>query len=201
MTAGAGGIAVVIPTFADRKNLLGTALQSVAYQTRAPDVVVVEWDTYREGAAATRNQALSRIGDCEWVAWLDDDDYLLPWHLKDLEQAAKESGADVIYPYFQTRGSGDPLGWKGNPPDSSELRVHNFIPVTYMARVNDVREVGGFPEPFSPDWMRPHEDWGLLVKLLDAGARFHHHPAETWVWNFHTAQTGGQGLAPEMAPG
>jgi glycosyltransferase involved in cell wall biosynthesis len=194
-----GRIAVVVPTIPGRANHLGTALQSVAFQSRQPDVVVVEFDTFREGAAAARNQALRRIGDCAWVAWLDDDDWFLPWHLEELERAARESGADVIYPYFTTRGAGDPLGWRGSPPDSSELRVHNFIPITYMARVTMIREVGGFPEPFSETWRRPHEDWGLLVRLLDAGARFHHLDRETWVWHFHREQTGGLGQAPALS--
>jgi glycosyltransferase involved in cell wall biosynthesis len=41
---------------------------------------------------------------------------------------------------------------------------------------------------------RDCEDYGLLLRLLDAGYKFHHVTGvRTWIYNFHDANTGGRG--------
>jgi len=72
----------------------------------------------------------------------------------------------------------------------------NFIPVTYMVRTQLVRDVGGFPAPYSFEaaFSGDCEDYGLLLRMLDAGARFHHVPGvRTWRYHYHDTNTGGRG--------
>lgn len=172
-------ITVVIPTIAGRETLLERALASVEAQS-IPCQVVVELDSNRPGPAATRNRALAKV-DTEWVAFLDDDDEFLPNHLRACLRHAVLAGADVVYPYFDIDGV-DHIGCFGLPFDPTLLRRRNFIPVTVLVRTELVRSVGGFVD--HPDeYGQPCEDWGLWLRLLDAGACFSHLPQRTWLWH------------------
>jgi len=200
-----GDVTVVVPTIPTRPRLLDRALTSVWAQERPPDAVIVEPDDDGTGAAATRNRALARV-TTEWVAWLDDDDELRPRHLALLLGEAEVSGADLVYPWFDVVNGTDPLavtvgGVLRSPlgvPFLAEQAEHlrhrgNFIPVTTLVRTETARAAGGFPTPGSEEW--PHtecEDWGFLIRLLDAGARFSHLPERTWLWHHHAANTSGR---------
>lgn len=202
-------VTVVIPTVAGREDLLTRALDSVAAQIVPPGAVVVQEDRERRGAAWARNAALERVGT-SWVAWLDDDDELLPNHVKVLVRAANQTGADLVYSYAEFVGGPDPLSsvdpqgrFAPNPvnvPWSSYadlwLRTRgNFIPVTYLVRADLVRQVGGFPEPYSFEHPQNDcEDLGLLLLLLDAGALFYHVPGvRTWRYHVWEGNLGGRG--------
>lgn len=218
-------ISVVIPTIAGRGHLLERALASVEAQTLKPSAVIVQHDVTREGAAQTRNRALEQV-NTEWVAWLDDDDELLPNHLEVCAKAAVDHHArslfdfqncaelqpgwpDLVYPSMVAVGGRDPLacpvnGVLVNPfgvPFGPEQQWHlqnvgNFIPITWLGRTETVRNAGGFPEPWADESKgsgRIEEDYGLLLKMLDLGARFVHVPARTWRYYFHDANTGGRG--------
>lgn len=206
-------ITVVIPTIEGREELLQRAVDSVWDQLYQPAEVLVEIDTGRTGAAATRNRALDRVRT-PWVAWLDDDDVLLPNHLSSVvawHLAATDAGeeADLYYPGMIAVGGRDPLACPVNSvlvnpycvPFREEqkqhlLRVGNFIPITWVGRVSLIRSVFGFPEPWadaSKGSGRIEEDYGLLVNMLHAGGRFMHVPARTWRYFFHEANTGGRG--------
>jgi len=56
-------------------------------------------DRSREGAAATRQRALTEVRT-EWVAFLDDDDEFMPHHLLSLITHASATGADFVYSWF-----------------------------------------------------------------------------------------------------
>ena len=91
-------VTVVIPTVAPhagRAKMLTKALASVESQTHPATEVIVEYDENREGPAAVRNRAVEKV-ETEWLAFLDDDDYLLPEHLALLCMAQEESGADLV---------------------------------------------------------------------------------------------------------
>jgi glycosyltransferase involved in cell wall biosynthesis len=197
-------VAVVIPTIHGRESLLAAALASVGSQDYQGAVAtVVQVDVEHEGAARTRNRALEGLR-APWTAFLDDDDWFYPRHLSTLVAAAEETGADVVYPWFDLSVNGalrnhlDPLkiGHRQafrQPFDPRALVINNYIPVTVLARTERLLDVAGFPFPGSPDW--PHadcEDWGLWLRLLHDGARFHHVPERTWVWNWHGKNTSGR---------
>ena len=201
-------VTVVIPTIGgDREDMFGRAVASAQAQTR-PCEILAQVDRDREGAATTRNRALEHV-DTEFVAFLDDDDELLPLHLEVCVAALRQQRADLAYPGMIAVGGRDPLACPVNgvlvnpfgvpfgPEQAHHLRtVGNFIPITYVARTAAVKAVGGFPQPVadrSKGSGRIEEDYGLLLKLLQAGARFVHVPVRTWRYHFHDTNTGGRG--------
>lgn len=187
------GITVVIPTIPPRKKLLDRAVRSVERQIRPPDAMIIEGDGQREGAAAVRNRGLARVST-EWVAFLDDDDEFLPPHLRLLESYARNTRADMVYPWFmQPEKNWDGLGAFGVPFHklADQLAHRNFIPVTVLVRTQLLRDVGGFqaPAPGVPDC----EDWGAWKALHAAGADIVHLPRRTWVWHHWLADDGQPG--------
>lgn len=180
-------VTVVIPTIDGREDLLDRALRSVEAQTLRADAVVVEVDAGREGAAAARNLALMRVVT-EWVAFVDDDDELLPSHLRACARFARLTGVDVVYPGYEIDVE-DPIGCFGLEFDPILLRRRNFIPVTTLCRTSAVRKVGGFRD--HPDeYGNPCEDWGLWLALVDAGYKLAHLPQRTWVWHYNGGARG-----------
>jgi len=96
---------VVIPTY-QRADLVRRAIESVFAQERAPEEIIVvddgSTDGTREivealdgvqyirqenrGASAARNIGVN-VATCDWVAFLDSDDYWLPGHLSGIAEA------------------------------------------------------------------------------------------------------------------
>lgn len=157
-------IAAVVVSLPERRLLLSEALESVAAQTLSVDDVVVGVDPYRLGEVANMNR-LCRATDCDWLAFLHDDDVWLPDHLavcaKHFDQA------DVIVSRFSlvNRPAHTIEPWHD---DFNDLRRTNWIgsPSMVVAR----REVWG-------DWCHPYgpyrwNDWANYNRLLDQGARF-----------------------------
>ena len=202
-------VAVAIATIPGREPLLARAVDSVLAQRRAVDQLVVEADPGRTGAAATRNRALARV-ETELVAWLDDDDELLPLHVGALAYVLeREPGVDLVYPTPRMLGGADPTAvcvrgawskpWGLNWSPSLEWHLRHrgsFIPITHMVRTEVLRRAGGFPDGVTlPDGRYRGEDEAMLISLLDAGARFRHLNVVTWLWRVHGAHTAGKGAA------
>lgn len=185
-------ITAVIPTIPTRGEYFHRALKSVRAQLHPVYEILWEVDHNRTGSAATRNRILSRT-KTEWCAFLDDDDEWMPHHLSTLIKAANETGADILYPWFEVPVGFDPWpGVFGREFDSEELSTRNYIPVTVLARTDIVKSVGGF-EPYGDQKESACDDWGLWRKLLEAGATFHHVPEHTWYWHWHGQHTSGLG--------
>lgn len=207
-------VAICIPTIPKRHDRLAEAIASVVAQTRYPDEIHVAVDfgdrsaDLGDGSSPTRNRALF-AASTDYVAFLDDDDVMLPDHLDLLVTAAERTGADLVYPWFTAPGASgkladdiDDLTRKvyGKPfgPDIEKLLRHsNHIPVTTLVRRSMAVKVGGFPplaeapvHPFPPH--QRLEDWGFLLRLLDAGAVFHHVPEITWEWRQWEGNTTSQ---------
>jgi hypothetical protein len=193
-------VAVCIPTIPPRADLLHRAMASVLEQTRQPDRIVVQLDEIGEGAGPTRNRAWAQTAE-DFVAFLDDDDEFLPDHLEACMAAAERTRADVIYPWFHLVGWPEatlarpdplatmrrgklvhPLGVPFGPEQAEHMRRHAFIPSTIVVRRSALAEVAGYPDHGSEEYERFQgcEDWALLVRLLDAGARFEHIPRRTY---------------------
>lgn len=203
-------VTVLIATIPGREGMLQNALDSVESQYRQPDAVHVEHDPLRTGAARTRNRGLRHV-HTEYVAFLDDDDELLPHHIESLMRVAEETEADVVYPTPR---------FEGHRPDSirvlhqgrwtppwglpftEDLRQHlilrnNFIPVTAVVKTASLRRVGGFPEPGSSDYRLSHaEDWLMFRRLALKGFRFVHYDGPpTWIWRKGKWHTEGRGTS------
>lgn len=180
-------ISVITASIPGRSELLARACRSVEAQTRPPDEHLVRVDHERAGAARTRN-VLLEAAEGELVAVLDDDDELLPRHLELLVRRSIETGADVVYSDPDPRGK-VPSG-VGRDFDSAALRARNFVPATVVLRRDVALDVGGFPDVHA-------EDWGLWLLLDQAGARFEHVAAPTWI--YHRSNDGKQATRPPGA--
>lgn len=172
--------------------MLSEALTSVLHQTVVPDQVIIELDHVGRGPAVTRNQAWRRA-ETDWVAFLDDDDLFLNWHVEALLEGASTTGADLVYSQYQIQGDDevDPfVTWHGRVFDEELRQVllweRNFIPVTVLVRRELLQAVDGFPED-----VRMNEDWALWRRLLAHDVKFTHVPRRTWVWRWHAGRCGG----------
>ena len=185
-------ITVVITSISARlDDFFLRALESVVTQTRKPDAIVIAIDHEHDGAAKTRNRGLA-MAQTEWVAFLDDDDYLYASHLESLEQRQLETGADIVYPWFDTEPSNnDPFPMhEGREYDPNE--PHMF-PITTLVRRQLALDVGGFPEDYQASEICAGEDWVFWLSMRNAGAKFAHFHGRTWVWRMHGSNTSGLG--------
>lgn len=174
---------VVVPTIARRSKMLSRAISSISAQELSPARIAVEIDSDRTGAAATRDRALSTVST-EWVAFLDDDDEMLPQHLERLHSLAASSGADLAYPWFTVVGGTDPFPQLfGQPYVDGETQTT----VTFLARTSAVVEAGGFTAEHTPG----NEENGLVRRMHSRGARIEHLPERTWLWHHHGRNTSG----------
>lgn len=180
-------ITVLISHIPIREEERDRAVASIYAQTRRPDTVHLRTDLDHEGSAATRNHALKSIMEYEetdWVAFLDDDDEFLPHHLDELLRCAIAHEADVVYPGCHVVGGHDPHDRFGQPFDADLLRQQSYIPVTSLVRMSKIEEL--FKVHGEAFWRPPgsdYDDWGFYLRLLDAGAKFVHHPVKTWLWH------------------
>ncbi len=192
-------VTIVTPTIKPRRGFLRRAVNSVMAQTYGVPPIEVAMDRTHEGAAVTRNRALMKV-QTPWVAFLDDDDYLLPHHLQTLlEESEAQPGVDVFYPMCQTIDANfNPIDLSstlraGQPFSEEALRKCNYIPVTSMVRTDLAKAaLFGPPDHAGPN-DEQYEDYGFYLRLLDGGAKFSHVPEVTWVWHHHGMNTSGLG--------
>jgi len=180
-----------IPTPA-RHAMLERALQSVANQTMQPAQTLLMYDDERLGASELRNRMLAMV-ETKWVAFLDDDDELLPTHLATLTNYSRNDDYDVYYPgcrVYDVRGIEIPrrMEWGRflQPFDAHLLRLTSYIPVTSLVRAELAKKAKFEPPPGSI-----YDDWGFYLQLLDMGAKFKHVPQITWKWHHHGMNSSG----------
>ena len=178
-------IAAIIVSLPDRSDLLTEALESVHAQTLPVDDIVIGVDPYRLGEVANMNR-LVEATDCDWLAFLHDDDLWLPHHLACA--AEHFDTADVVVSRFEMTGR----PWHTIEPwhdDFEDLRRTNWIgsPSMVVAR----RETWGrWCEPYGKfRWV----DWANYNRLLDAGARFADTRTASAVYRFTAAGNGSWG--------
>lgn len=187
----ASQVTVLIPTIPPREEQLAVAIESVTNQTIWPDLTLMTCvDHKEEGPGVIRNRMMSAVVT-PWIAFLDDDDELFPDHLEKLLNHQADSGADLVYPWFEENIKRSSISDKfGKPFNERTLRRANYIPITYLVRTELARKAK-FPEvPTRPG--APMEDWDFLIRLLDLGAKFSHLPEKTWRWNWHGEHTSGR---------
>jgi glycosyltransferase involved in cell wall biosynthesis len=185
-------IAVVIPSIPPRAAMLRRALASVHRQTLQPAEVIVQYDHDREGAPITRSRGLDRV-TAPYVAFLDDDDELLPEHLERLAAHLAATGADLVYSWFTVIGGTDPFPHLFGRPFDPANPCQTTI--TTLARTEAIRDVGGFvSEDFGTDdaGNRAGEDFQLINRMVSRGYRIEHLPERTWLWHHHASNTSGQ---------
>lgn len=184
-------VGVAIPSIPPRSSMLRRALGSCTRQHRMPDALSVVMDVDGHGAAHTRNLAWRALRT-DWVAFLDDDDELLPHHLDALLACACAHDADMVFPWFEVQGGTDPFeGTFGQPWDRDEPRQTT---ITCLWRREALERIDGFPQPgddVDHAGNRCGEDYAAVLRLNDAGGRIVHLPERTWIWHHHLANTSG----------
>jgi Glycosyl transferase family 2 len=171
------GVTVVIPHIPTRRHLLlHSGLPSVFAQTYPATAVVVEVDYARSGAGPTRTRGLRKV-TTRWTAFLDDDDHLYDTHLEICLAAARDTGADVVVPWFDTNGH-DPF------PENRGRRYdpahHHTFPVTCLVRTGITGDAS-FPPAATPECSG--DDEVFWKQLAADGARIECIPDVTWFWN------------------
>lgn len=195
------GVTVVVPFHEARRTsgLLDRAIRTVHAQTVPVHLQLAE-DIHHKGAPATRQAGLDLV-DTEWTAFLDSDDELDPDHIEQLLACAKDTGADYVYPWFRVKGGTDPFPMFFRQPWDDDHPHQTTI--TVLVRTGLAQHVGFHnPPPGSTiHGQRGGEDWHFTLGCLAAGARIVHHPARTWTWWHHGANTSGQPGRGDARPG
>lgn len=160
---------------------------SVARQTEPACAIAIAIDDQKQGAGPTRTRALQMVRT-EWTAFMDDDDELKPNHLQLLFTAAKETGADVLWPWFEVSGGTDPFpGHRGHQlnPDNPHI-----FPITTLVRT-ELAQRSVFPSSdVTGDWIA--DDWPFWRSMQADGAKFHHIEDRTWIWHHDSGNTSGR---------
>jgi glycosyltransferase involved in cell wall biosynthesis len=122
----------------------------------------------QRGAGANRNAGLAAT-ECEWVAFLDDDDRWLPDKIE--RQAPLATGVELVCANAN-RSSGGSYFRPGRPHRITRRQLLLSNPVitsTAVVRRSALKAVDGF----SPDFrLLGVEDYECWLRLSDAGARF-----------------------------
>lgn len=168
-------LAAVVVSLPERLPLLCEALASVHAQTRPAADVVVGVDPYRLGEVGNMNRLLAAT-DCDWYAFLHDDDLWTPDHLEVAASFFEE--ADVIVSRVVTVGRPQ-SSLEPQHDNFNDLRFTNWFPPS--AVVVRASTFGRWCEPFGRfRWV----DWANWNRLLEAGARFVHTNTPTMRYRF-----------------
>ena len=194
-------VTVITPTIPGREALLKECKESVRKQTMRPKEHLVGIDVDRRGPAAIRNSLVEKV-ETEWVAFLDDDDLLMPNHFAthswymgrpidtpaicyaSMDDGMVESavnGADRKYDVIGTwamivHHSDSEVLFDVAPHVNRIMSNHNTLPMTATVRTSKFREVGGFKEDVR------FEDMVLWQDLLSANASFGSIYIPTWYY-------------------
>jgi glycosyltransferase involved in cell wall biosynthesis len=182
-------VSIVIPTH-DRPQLLPRAVESAVRQegldfevivmddgsnpvvdaASLPERVTLIRSPQALGAARARNLAAQHANGA-WIAFLDDDDFWAPDHLRLLLAAATECGAQIAYSptWVINRSRGKRSFHRAAPAPESlgeTLLRSNSIggPSCAMISAELFRSLGGFDTSFSRA-----EDWDLWLRACASG--------------------------------
>ena len=171
-------VAVITPTVDSRAVLLEECKASVKAQTWKGEIFhAISVDVSKEGAAVTRNKIVQGLDPSyEWVAFVDDDDLLMPEHIATL--VSHSDGADVVYSDCQANGF--VKTWNTREFTYAEVKEANYIPVTVLMRRSMFEKVGGFDLTHYPG-----EDQWMFLNAALVGARFQYVPKITWTYRQH----------------
>jgi glycosyltransferase involved in cell wall biosynthesis len=159
------------------KELVEAHAASLACHRSAPD-----------GGQAQAINAGMRLATGDVLGWLNGDDLLLPGAVEYVAHFFESHpGVDVVYGHrVVIDGEGREIGrWVLPPHDSAVLSWADFVPQeTLFWRRSAWSRVGGQLD----ESYRFAMDWDLLVRMRDAGMRFHRLPRFLGAFRWHPAQ-------------
>lgn len=179
------GVTAVIPTIPPRRTMLNRALDSISRQNHPVTSIIIEQDLDHTGAAATRNRAMALV-DTEWTAFLDDDDEWFPDHIEMLFAGQRDTGADVLWPWFEVRGGDDPF--PSHRGKAFDIEHPHIFPICVLVRTEMAQATNGF-QTATGDWNR--DDLPFYRDLWNQGAKFQALTQITWRWHHHGRNTSG----------
>lgn len=173
---------------------LAQALASVFAQTEPPARVIVVDDSstddtaavaalfplaeYRSvsfgDCAASRNSVLPSV-TTPWILHLDADNWLATDALARASAVARLAPPNVAGVYFTRSVFGNQSSFlPAIPYDPKRLEYENYVDAGMLLRTDALRGAGGWPGPRGKTgYLRPmHEDWGLVLRLLQTGWDF-----------------------------
>jgi hypothetical protein len=205
-------IATITPSIPTRAQMLKRAMASIYMQTMPTWEARVAMDVDREGAAVTRQRALDMVSpECDWVAPLDDDDEMKPFHLEALYIHALETGADYVYSWYELVRLGQRMGdYYVRAPDGT--LTDGVFPITHFTEPFDpenpvettitilikreLLESVGYVQLHRPEayaaGASTGEDRNLTLRCIEAGANIQHLVQRTWLWHHHGYNTSGR---------
>lgn len=180
-------VGVAIPSIPVRSSLLQRAVRSVLTQTHPVDQISIAVDNNREGAGATRNRAKNTL-TTDYVAFLDDDDEMMPHHIEVLLGHIEYHSADVAFSWFQVVGGVDPF------PQNRWIEFKNETPHSFGITALVRREVAQSLDfgPPSSDFAAGNEDWEWWTTLARQGAKFVGTSDITWRYHHDSNNTSGR---------
>jgi glycosyltransferase involved in cell wall biosynthesis len=181
-------VTLIIATIPGREEFLNRAFMSAVNQTKKPDVIMVAVDNDRLGAPRNRDKCVMSC-TTDYVAMLDDDDYLLPNHIETLYNFAEKNNADLVYPsWVNLQGFVTHLDYIMNK-EWNNNDIHQ-VPITWMAKTDTLKAVGGFSSNFDvmnndvdEHGHRIGEDFIMLKKMVAGNYKIMHVHEITWAWN------------------
>lgn len=185
-------VAAIIPTH-KRPELIGRAIESVLNQSiQVEEVIVVDdaaCDLTRDrvsafgsarvkylrnpqaGAGSSRNLG-ARISQCDYIAFLDDDDEWSPDKIKKQKEYIEKEDLDLCFSRIKIIYEGTNISYltKTSMPEDlkKSICIENFIGGTISSIIK--RElflsINGFDQSF-----KAREEYDLWIRLIHAGAR------------------------------
>jgi len=185
--AGRMSVGVAIPTIPPRTGLLGRAVRSVMAQTHPVDHISIAVDHAKEGAGATRNRAKNAL-TTDYIAFLDDDDEMMPEHIEVLLGHIEYHQADVAFSWFRVVGGTDPFpGHRWIEFDPANPHIFG---ITALVRTEVAQSVDFGPPSTTFD--AGGEDWEWWKTLASNGAKFVNTSDITWKWHHSSGNTAGR---------
>jgi len=155
-----------------------TAVRRICRDSAAEGVVILHAAETRKRRGYPINvgieYCLTRCPEVEFVFFLDDDDVVYPFFTTMMASAFLASGADVVYAASNRRELGQPAAPGYFPEPIHHMLRGNFITSnSYAIRAATLRDSG----LRMTEELEYAEDWHFLIRMLQAGFRFHPLPA------------------------
>lgn len=189
-------VTVVIPTIPPRRAMLARAVRSAVRQTHPPAALSIATDIRKEGAPKTRQRGLEVV-NTPLVAFLDDDDEFMPYHLAELVQHMQETGADYVYAWYRAIREEDGYIWPEDPvfpptyyTDPWDNDNPRATTITTLVKTELAKEIG-FVHDRRDNPNVSDEDWQFTMGCVKAGAKISHLVKHTWLWHHGTGNTSG----------